>query len=237
MSKNIAIIPARGGSKTVPHKSIYPLADKPLIAYALSAIFESKCLDRIIVATDDEKIANVSQQYGAETPYLLAKELTGDKATIMPVLRDVLDWLKNHEKYAPELVLLIQPTSPFITSSQIKQAFELLANNPEADSVTSVVETPHNLHPFNLRVIEEKGYINFAMPKERELYPTKQLKPKRYYFGNLYIFTPNVVKTKNIPIGDKCLPLVIDSASAFDVDGPDDFLMAENMIKSKLVEF
>lgn len=230
----LAIIPARGNSKTVTKKSTALLDGKPLICYVVGTVVKSGVAERIVVATDDEEMARIARDAGAETPYLLSHDLTHDGAPIMPVLRDVSKRLEETDGYRPDYVLLVQPTSPFVRAAQLQEATQLLSAHPEADSLTSVVEVPHNLHPFNQRLIDENGYLRFVFPEERERYPTKQGKPKRYYFGNFFFFKPIVVKTSDIPIGKVCVPLVVDAASAFDVDGPEDFALAEAMLKSKM---
>ena len=206
------------------------MGGKPLISYAISAAVDSRSLDRIVVATDDQEIAEVARSYGAETPYFLSKEITEDNVPMMPVLRDVMDWLEKNDNYTPDYVLLVQPTSPFVQVDQIRRAFELIKKRPEADSLTTIVELPSDHHPFNLRLINEEGYLHFAMPKERELHGVRQTKPKRYAFGNFWIFKPEVIKAKNIPIGDKCLPLFIDETYAFDINTANDLAMAEKLL-------
>lgn len=228
--ETLAIIPARGGSKSIPYKNIVPLGGKPLLAYALSAISASRRVSRVIVDTDDNKIAGVAREFGAEVPYLRPAELALDTTPTMPVLKNSLAWLKSNEKYEPDYVLLVQATSPFIRPEQIDATIELMVANPKADSVTSVIEVPNNFHPINLRLIDENGYLNFVDPVERAKYNTRQSKPKRYAIGNLWLFTPAVIETKQIPIGDNCLPLVIDAFSAFDVDGPEDLAVAEALL-------
>lgn len=226
----LAIIPARGGSKSIPKKNITDLGGKPLLCYVLEAIKKSKYVTRVIVDTEDKEIADVARKYGAEVPYLRPKELATDIAATMPVLKHSLKWLKENESYQPDLVLLAQATSPFMKTSEIDGALELIQKNPDADSVTSVIEVPNNFHPINLRLINEEGFLRFTNPEERAKYNTRQQKPKRYAIGNLWVFTPEVIYNKEIPIGDKCLPLVINELSAFDLDTPEDLKAAEALL-------
>ncbi len=228
--KILAIIPARGGSKSIPYKNIVLLGGKPLLSYAVRAIQESKLVNRLIVDTDDQKIADVAKSFGASVPYLRPAELATDTSATMPVLRNSLEWLKSKEGYVPDYVLLVQATSPFIKTAEIDAAIELIKNRPEADSVTSVIEVPNNFHPINSRLITEDGWLQFVDPIERAKYNQRQSKPKRYAIGNLWIFTPEVIQKKDIPIGDRCLPLVIRPMSAFDVDTPEDLEIAEALL-------
>ncbi|MEK7641166.1 MAG: acylneuraminate cytidylyltransferase family protein [Patescibacteria group bacterium] len=226
----LAIVPARGGSKSIPKKNIIDLSGKPLISYALAAIKNSKSVNRVIVSTDDQEIAGVAKKYGAEVPFLRPAELATDTAPTMPVLRHVLDQLKQSEGYEPSWVLLVQPTSPFIKTEEIDAAIELIKKNSEADSVTSVIEVPNNFHPINSRLITEDGWLQFVDPVERAKYNQRQSKPRRYAIGNLWVFTLEVIQKKDIPIGDRCLPLVITSMSAFDIDTLEDLEIAEALL-------
>jgi len=227
----LAIVPARGGSKSIPYKNIVPLGGQPLLSYAVNAIKKSPLVNRLIVDTDDQKIAAVAKKIGAEVPYLRPAELATDTTPTMPVLRHALEWLEKNEGYKPDYVLLVQATSPFIKTEEITAALELIVKHPEADSVTSVVEIPNNFHPINSRLITEDGWLQFVDPVERAKYNTRQAKPKRYAIGNLWVFTPSVIKTKDVPIGDRCLPLVIKNGlSVFDLDTPEDLEVAEALL-------
>ncbi len=228
--KVLAIIPARGGSKSIPYKNIVPLAGKPLLSYAVNAIKASKLVNRLIVDTDYYKISDVAKSLGAEVPYLRPAELATDTAATMPVLRNSLEWLAKNENYFPDYILLVQATSPFIKTSEIDVAIDLIHKNSEADSVTSVIEVPNNFHPINSRLITDSGWLQFVDPVERAKYNQRQSKPKRYAIGNLWVFTPEVIQKKDIPIGDHCLPLVIKPMSAFDIDTPEDLEVAEALL-------
>ena len=108
----LAIIPARGGSKSIPRKNIRPLAGHPLIAYSIAAGRQSRLVTRTIVSTDDEEIAAVARQYGAETPFLRPAEFAQDNTTDFPVFTHALGWLKEHEGYQPDIIVQLRPTSP-----------------------------------------------------------------------------------------------------------------------------
>ena len=116
-SKIIALIPARGGSKSIPRKNIYPVAGKPLIAHSIRQALESKYISRVIVSTDDEEIADVSRQWGAEVPFMRPAEFSQDQSLDIEVFDHALRWLKKNEAYEPELVVHLRPTgySSFLT--------------------------------------------------------------------------------------------------------------------------
>lgn len=234
--KIMVIIPARGGSKGIPHKNIALLGNRPLISYVIETAKKSKYVNRIIVTTDDEKIAQTSRDYGAEIPFMRPAKIAQDDSPVMPALYHAVESLEKSENYKADIILLLQPTSPFIQTEQIDKAIELLILNKEADAVTTVIETPHNFHPYNIRIINDDGSVIFFMPEEHERYPIRQTKPKFYAFGNFYVFRYDTLVKQRSIYGKRCLPLLIDSMTAFDINYPFDLAVAEtihNMTKGK----
>ena len=122
----LAIVPARGGSKSIPKKNIVDLGGKPLLSYSINAIKQSKSVSRVLVTTDDSLIANVAKDYKADVPFLRPKELAQDQTPTIPVIVHALQWLEEHEGSKPDYVLLVQPTEPFIRSEQFDDLFHEL---------------------------------------------------------------------------------------------------------------
>src|SRR5512144_1887099 len=112
MTEILALIPARGGSKGIPRKNIRSFAGHPLIAYSIAAGLRSSMVNRVIVSTDDEEIAAVACQYGAEVPFLRPAEYAQDQTLDLPVFQHVIDWFAEHENYRPDVVVQLRPTSP-----------------------------------------------------------------------------------------------------------------------------
>src|SRR5512145_3318540 len=112
MTEVLAIIPARGGSKGIPRKNIRNFAGWPLIAWSIAAAQQAESVTRLLVSTDDEEIAAVARQYGAETPFLRPAEFAQDATTDLPVFEHALKWLAEHENYRPDVVVQLRPTSP-----------------------------------------------------------------------------------------------------------------------------
>lgn len=227
MSEILAIIPARGGSKSIPKKNIALLNGQPLMAYIIETCLKSTLVSRIIVSTDDEEIAQVGRRYGADVPFMRPAELARDDSPTLPVLEHAATWLAEHESYRPDIIILVQATSPFTSVDEIDGAITLLDSRPDADAVTTVIEAPHNYHPYNIRQINEDGTVSFMMEKEHYLYPNRQLKPKVYAFGNTYVFRYQTLMEQKSIYGRKCLPLIIDPIHAFDVNDPHDMVIAE----------
>jgi pseudaminic acid cytidylyltransferase len=125
---NIAIIPARGGSKRIPRKNIKLFHGKPMIAYSIEAAQKSGCFDKIIVSTDDQEIADVALQYGAEVPFLRPEKLSDDHATTMDVIQHAIGWCRKHE-WSVNNACCIYATAPFILPEYIQQGLDALAVN------------------------------------------------------------------------------------------------------------
>ena len=144
----LALIPARGGSKSIPRKNIRPFAGYPLIAYSIAAGLAAETVTRVIVSTDDEEIAAVSRQYGAEIPFLRPAEFSQDQTPDLPVFQHALHWLAENEGYQPEIVVQLRPTSPFRRVLHIDQAVYQLLEHPDADAVRTVCVPFQN--PFKM---------------------------------------------------------------------------------------
>lgn len=235
MSRNWCIIPARGGSKALPRKNIALLAGEPLISYTIRAARGAARVDRVIVSTDDEEIAAVAKKYGAEVPFLRPAELAQDHSPTLPAIQHAVDAMQRFCGEKPALVTLIQPTSPFTRAAQVDEAVELLANRPEADAVTTVVEVDHVNHPFNIRRIDAAGFVDFMMSDEHYKYPNRQSKPRFYRFGNLYVTRYGTLMNENSLFGRRCLPLTVDLPSCFDINDATDLAIAECLLRAGVV--
>jgi CMP-N,N'-diacetyllegionaminic acid synthase len=156
----LGIIPARGGSKGIPRKNLYPLLGKPLLAYTAEAALGSEKLWRVVLSTDDDEIANVGASLGLEVPFLRPPELAQDSTPILPVLADIVVRI-GHGSPAPDAIVLLQPTSPLRTSSHIDDALELFEAS-QADSLVSVTDVPHQFHPTSL-MEQRDGWLVPAM--------------------------------------------------------------------------
>lgn len=225
----LALVPARGGSKSIPLKNAKPLAGRPLLEYVLEAIRESGVADRTVVSTDDERIARVAKDAGAEVPFLRPDELARDETPTLDVVRHVLADLEAREGYRPDDVLLVQPTEPFVRPQQIRDAYSLLLERG-ADSAITMVRVPRTHHPFHVRVLHDDGRIEFADEDAHYAHPTRQDDPPRWAFGNLYWFRREAfLRTGRIEAGHR-VGLEIDQLSAFDLNTPEDWRLAEALV-------
>src|SRR5574341_398662 len=146
MTEILAIIPARGGSKGIPRKNIRDFAGYPLLAYSVAAGLQAKGVGRVIVSTEDEEIAGVAREFGAEAPFLRPLELAQDDTTDLPVFRHALDWLAENEGYRPDVVVQLRPTSPIRPRDCVDNSITTLLAHSDADSVRGVVPAGQNPH-------------------------------------------------------------------------------------------
>lgn len=154
--KTLGVITARGGSKGLPGKNLKSLAGKPLLAYTIEAAAASGALDRLVISTDDEAIAAEARARGCEVPFLRPAELAKDDTPHLPVMQHVVRWLDEHEGYRPDVVMILQPTSPLRSADDIRDALRLL-HDPKADAVVSVSEVSAHAHPMRMLRVDADG--------------------------------------------------------------------------------
>lgn len=231
-SNIIAIIPARGGSKGLPGKNIIPLGGKPLIAYSIEVARKSRLIDRVIVTTDDEEIASVAKKYGAEVPFIRPAELAQDDTPPDPVLKHALTYLEEKEGVKPEIIVWLEPPCPFRTAEEIDKAIVTLQNDPEADSLRSVIEPFQN--PFKSWTIGEGGYLSPLIKVEgQSLHTGPRQKTQKVYWQNgaIFLVKYDTIMKKGNFFGDKILPYILESSRFIDIDKREDLELAEEYLK------
>jgi N-acylneuraminate cytidylyltransferase len=216
----IAIIPARGGSKGIPRKNIRPFAGYPLIAFSIAAALQAETITRVVVSTDDEEIAEVARRHGADTPFLRPAELAGDRTMDLPVFQHALAWLAEHEKYEPDLVVHLHPTSPVRPRGCLDRGIHLLMDHPETDCVRGVVEPGQN--PYKMWRIDEKTgrmvpLLTVAGNPESYNTPRQLLPPVYLQTGHVNVIRPAAIKGGSMT-GHVFIPLTIDYHFEVDLD-------------------
>jgi CMP-N-acetylneuraminic acid synthetase len=224
----LGLIPARGGSKTIPQKSIAPLAGRPLLAWTADAALASGRLSRVILSTDDPLIARVGRSLGLEVPFLRPAELAQDESPAIDVIRHALDWLAGHQEYRPDAVMLLQPTSPLRRTEHIDAAAELLIESG-ADSVVSVVAVPHQFNPVSVMKLEEGRLVPFL---PGPLITRRQAKPLVYARNGpaLVLSRRSVLLDQGQLYGSDCRPLLMHPFDSVDIDEPADLELAEFLL-------
>jgi len=223
--KILAIIPARGGSKGLKNKNIKCLHGKPLIAWTIEAALRSKYIERVIVTTDDEQIANIAKKYGAEIPFIRPREMAEDDTPgIVPVLH-AIDFLEKQEGYKSDYVVLLQCTSPLRRTHHIDESIEKIIKGG-ASSLTSVSELEHPIL-WN-RVIDKAGLLqHYVEYDERENYQRQDLIKIYRLNGAIYISNTEMLKKEEKFLVGKTLPYIMGKRDSIDIDDEYDFEIAK----------
>ncbi len=224
--KNLAIIPARGGSKRIPRKNIKDFLGRPIIAYSIQATILSGVYDEIMVSTDDNEIAEIAKSYGANVPFLRSPDTSNDYASTADVIFEVLNNYKNIGKEF-DTVSCIYSTAPFITPERIQEAFSFIDGN--VDSVFTCVA--YSYPPQRgLRITD--GKISMIHP-EHLMSRSQDLEPIYHDAGQFYISMVESFRRNGSFWGDNTAGLVLSELEVQDLDTPTDWLLAE--MKYKLI--
>ncbi|MBN1663172.1 MAG: acylneuraminate cytidylyltransferase family protein [Deltaproteobacteria bacterium] len=223
--KTLCIIPARGGSRGIPRKNLQLVAGKPLIAWSIETALASKSVDRLIVSTDDKQIAETAQQRGAEI-IIRPPELSGDTATSESALLHVLDALLRGKPYEPDVVVFLQPTSPYRLAADIDGAVNLLRQGGY-DSVFSACPE-HFTGRWSLDADAYAQPLNFD-PARR---PRRQDRPVEYLEnGSLYVFKPHILRTTGARMGGRIGIYVMPAERSHQIDSIEDLEFMDKLMK------
>ena len=219
----LGVIPARGGSKGVPRKNLALLGGRPLIAWTCEAARASRRLDRVVLSSDDDEITAAAAACGVTAPYPRHAALASDEAQILDVLVDLLSTMDRMEGYRPDVVVLLQPTSPLRNAQHIDDAVTLL-DETGADSVVTVVRVPHQFNPVSVLTMEDRRLRAF-MPG-----PTltrRQDKPEVFARnGPAVLATRREVLESGRLYGDDVRGLEMSAQESVDIDEPFDLELA-----------
>ena len=236
--KLLAVIPARAGSKGIPQKNIREFLGKPLITWTIESALQSGLFDRVVVTTDDEETARIAKACGAEAPFLRPGELAQDATPTAPVVLHAIEWLRSHENWVPDLVMVLEPTSPGRRPFHIREAVALLAESG-ADSVASVSEVPHHFVPPKVLTLERDGTMQGVSGTAiKEMIHRRQDLPK-YYALNGILFacrTGCILQDPPSLWGNRVTGYVVDPRYSLDLDKPEDWTFAETRLQRILRE-
>lgn len=214
----LAIVPARAGSKGLPGKNVLPFLGRPLVAWSVEAGLQARLVDRVIVTTDGEAIAEAARAAGAEVPFVRPAELAGDLVRDLPVFEHALAWLLEHEGYVPDVVVQLRPTSPIRPRGLVDDAIERLLARPDADSLRAVCPVLHP--PYKMWRIEDdtlQPLLDSGVPEQHDA--PRQALPVTYLQSGLL----DVIRTRTITelhsmSGSRIVPLVLDPVLDADID-------------------
>lgn len=222
---NIAIIPARGGSKRIPRKNIKLFASQPIIAYSIKAALDSGLFSEVMVSTDDEEIAKVAQDYGAKVPFLRSAKNASDFATTASVLLEVLEQYK-HQRQTFDNVCCLYPTAPLVTSERLAEAFELLKNQ-NLDSVFPVLAYSYPIQ----RALVMKGQCIEMRQPENKLVRSQDLETTYHDSGQFYWLNVERFMASQEIYMKNSGAIVLSEMEAQDIDNEDDWKLAELKFK------
>lgn len=195
MTRTVAVIPARGGSQSIPDKNIRDFAGRPLIAWTIEKGLAAKGVERVIVSTDSERIAAVARSEGAEVPFLRPASLSNADTAIEPVLRHAYEWLSDTDGYRVDSLVLLFPTNPLREVRHIEEALKLF-HESKADAVVTVNESPAHYTPYWTLVRNEHGMVRYFSGQDiRKGYTRRQDFPQRCFAKNDLVF---VLRPQNL---------------------------------------
>jgi CMP-N,N'-diacetyllegionaminic acid synthase len=226
MSSIVALIPARSGSKGVPHKNIKLLGGHPLIEWSISACKAANSINRIIVSTDSEEYAQRSRKVGAEVPFLRPAEIAGDRSTDYDFIKHALDWLSQNGG-EPEYIVHIRPTTPFRDPALIDNAVQTFINNPQATALRSV--HPMSESAYKTFEIAPGGQLKRVASESTELDAANNARQQfpATYIANGYVdvLSTAFIRKMQLIHGNYVLPFVTPTVN--EVDTVEDFSMLE----------
>ena len=235
--KILAIIQARGGSKSIPGKNIKNLAGKPLIAWTIEAAKKSKMINRVIVSTDDLEIAKIAKKFGAEVPFLRPAEFATDTAKSWGLLNHALIWLKENENYEPDAVVQLKPTNPLRRAEHIDQCVKIFLESKNIDSLITVTKSP--VHPLKTWKFEKNDLLVPFVPeniygiKEAAKFPRQSLPEVFVQNSCVHVIRPKTILKKKSSIGQKIKGVVMEREDSINIDSPIDFKIAEIIMKER----
>ncbi len=221
------VIPARGGSKRLPGKNLLVLGRMSLLGHAVASAREASTLDRFIVSTASVDIADEARRHGAEAPFLRPPELATDDAAMVPVLQHAVRWLEVSEGRRPDLVVTLQPTSPFRSGADIDRAVNKLVES-DADSAQTVIEACY--HPFFMTTLDGDRAIplfpdGHKLPRRRDAPPAYQ--PS----GAVYVTRHDVLMQEGRITGEDNRAVMMGFEASINIDTEWDFKLAELVLR------
>jgi CMP-N-acetylneuraminic acid synthetase len=230
----LGLIPARGGSKGIPRKNIVDVAGRSLLSYTCEAASTSQRISRVVLSTDDEEIAAVGRDWGAEVPFMRPAHLAEDTTLAVPVAQHAIDWLQQHESWLTDILVYLQPTSPLRTAQHIDEALAKL-DETGADTVVSLTPIPHAHTPYKVSQIVDgrvepfwKAPLNFN-PLQRQDVPV-------FYARNgpaVLACRATVLAETGTFYGDHIVPYIMSPEDSIDIDTPFDLKLADFVLRGR----
>jgi len=232
----LGVVTARSGSKGIPGKNTRRLAGKPLIAYTIESAISSAVFDRLILSTDDDEAARIGRELGIDVPFMRPEALSRDDTPHLPVMQHAVEWMRVEQRYEPEWVMILMPTSPLRRAADIVGALALGVASG-ADSVVSVDELPAHFHPMRAITIDGEGWARLLVGdrpvKERPV--RRQDMPKAWVFnGAIYLFKAALLRGAEPSLyGDRVAAYRMEPPFGQNIDDEQDWIDAERILSSR----
>jgi len=231
----LGVVTARAGSKGIPGKNTKKLAGKPLIAYTIEAALASGAFDRLILSTDDEDAARIARELGVEVPFTRPAALCSDAAPHLPVMQHAVAWMRDEQRYEPDWVMILMPTSPLRRPVHIVESIAL-AIESGADSVVSVDEMPAHFHPMRAVTIDRDGWARLLIENRpiRQRPVRRQDLPKAWVFnGAIYLFKAALLDAAEPSLyGDRVAAYPMALPYGLNIDDDRDWAEAERILST-----
>lgn len=232
MGHVLGLVPARGGSKGIPDKNLRALAGRSLLDYAARAASASGVIDRIVLSTESDRIAAEGRTVGLEVPFTRPADLARDDTPMLPVIEHAIQSLED-SGWSPEIVVLLQPTSPLRTPEHIRQAVQRLRDT-NADSVVTVVQLPRHLSPDYVMRLDEGRLVPF-LAEGAHITRRQDARTAFVRDGTVYAFWRRTLRDFRSIYGHDCRPLVVPAHESLTIDTPEDWGEAERRLAGAAV--
>ena len=221
--KSVCIIPARAGSKGIPGKNIKLLNNKPLIEYSFEVAEASKIFDKIIITSDSLEIIEIAKKIGIEVPFRRPVSIAEDDTPMIDVIDHAIKYFENTD-FVPDIICILQPTSPFRNINELILGYETLINE-DCDSVVSVEKIPEHYSPYTAMRIENNK-LEFLMNEGNFITRRQDVEDVFIRSGCFYFLKTSTLTKKKSLYGDKCIPIIINNKNTVNLDTMDDWEMA-----------
>lgn len=224
----LGLIPARGGSKGIPRKNIRLLHGKPLLQYTAEAALGSRTLTRVILSTEDEEILAVGRLCGLDAPFLRPECLARDDTGTLAVIQHAVRWLEDAgDRY--DAVCLLQPTNPLRRSDHI-DACVVELERTAADAVFTMLRVPDKYNPHWVYTDDGSGRLVLATGDSSPIPRRQDLPPAYHREGSVYVTRRDVLMERNSLYGNRVAGFLMDPSDCVNIDGPEDWARAEQMV-------
>jgi CMP-N-acetylneuraminic acid synthetase len=228
----LAVIPARGGSRGVPGKNIRPLCGKPLLQYTIDCALAASRVSRVILSTDDERIAECGRLGGVDVPFLRPAELAQDDTPMLPVIQHAVRWLERRgDRY--DAVCILQPTSPLRRAEEVDGCIALLATSA-ADAVVSIRPVPSTYNPHWVYFATREGLLQLSTGEPSPITRRQNLPAAFHRDGSVYVTRRDVLVEQNSLYGRRLAGHLVERPDHVNIDTPSDWDRCEQLIAAQL---